>query len=67
MPGRIPSPSARWDREKVSMAFVHAVSEGCGCGAQIDAAEVREEGRVSKRGTKDWDEVVCSMSASEER
>ena len=53
------------------MAFVQVLSEGWGWGAQMEAAELREdgrlrdEGRVSKRGTKDW-ELVCSMTAGDE-
>ncbi len=29
----------------------------------MEAADVRDEGSVSKRGTKDWEVVVCSISA----
>ena len=49
------------------MAFVQVLSEGWGWGAQMEAAELREdgrlrdEGRVSKRGTKDWEDEDCSM------
>ena len=32
----------------------------------MEAADVREEGRGSKRETKDCEEAVCSMSVSED-
>ena len=54
-------------RLKESMAFDQVLSEGWGWGAQIEAAEVREEGRVSKRGTNEDEVVVCSMSDGKER
>ena len=48
-----------------SIALDHVLSDGWGWGAQMDAADVLEEGSVSKRGTKDW-ELVCSMTAGDE-
>ena len=53
-------------RVKESMAFDQAVSEGCGCGAQMEEWTLRSPGRgMSKNGSKGLEVGGWFMLASE--